>query len=504
MKRYIKIILLIIMSVFVFLGCSKDNKDKADKDNNVKLYPVLEEKSGLYGYVDINGDYKIEPKFYDAETFSGDYAKVYINKDRSENIINSKGNYILPEDKEFINITMEDDFIITSTKEFKYSIYNENGEKILEDEYDSFFVDENGLIVVLKDTEKAIFNDKGKVVVPFKSNESRLHIQNKYIIWNEDNTSIVANLKGKEILRIDDNKGIRVITDNTIVNEDSNGKYNLYTIKGEKITEDEYDYIGFESDGLIGVVKDGKSGFINEKGEEEIPCIYESALPFSDGYTVVSNGGKYGIIDKDNNAVIDIKYDGIIDKTETLDNEKGSIYKYVIDERVAVIENDRTYLVNLEGKRATSSYDNIQFYNDYIIGTVTRITESGFAGVGNMIIDKDDNILSKNLAVMGIVPYDLMIVNEKEGNEGYIINSKGEILNNNLYGVVSFGYSEGYDSFVTTKGDGWAVISKDGHEIISFDDKVESVKIYDEGLYYLNYKDGKVDLVNREGKSILD
>ncbi len=234
MKRYIKIILLIIMSVFVFLGCSKDNKDKADKDNNVKLYPVLEEKSGLYGYVDINGDYKIEPKFYDAETFSGDYAKVYINKDRSENIINSKGNYILPEDKEFINITMEDDFIITSTKEFKYSIYNENGEKILEDEYDSFFVDENGLIVVLKDTEKAIFNDKGKVVVPFKSNESRLHIQNKYIIWNEDNTSIVANLKGKEILRIDDNKGIRVITDNTIVNEDSNGKYNLYTIKGKR------------------------------------------------------------------------------------------------------------------------------------------------------------------------------------------------------------------------------------------------------------------------------
>ena len=64
-------------------------------------------------------------------------------------------------------------------------------------------------------------------------------------------------------------------------------------------------------------------------------------------------------------------------------------------------------------------------------------------------------------------------------------------------------YSEEYDSFVTKKGSGWAVISSEGKELIEFDDKVKVVTIYDKGLYYLEYKDGNVDLVNETGTSIL-
>ena len=44
--------------------------------------------------------------------------------------------------------------------------------------------------------------------------------------------------------------------------------------------------------------KDELFGFIDRKGEEIVPAVYECALSFSEGLAMVCKNGKCGFIDK--------------------------------------------------------------------------------------------------------------------------------------------------------------------------------------------------------------
>lgn len=498
MKKIYFLGVIIMMALLTIVGCEK----ASEKVESEKLYPVLNEESGLYGYVDRKGDYKIKPKFKSADIFNGKYAKVYMDEEGRENIINSKGEFILPEESNYSNILVGNDLISAMTKENKSLLFDKNGKDILGEEYSSIYFCLNGLIQLTNDKNVGFLNSKGKEISPLQPNDTT-NIHKEYVTWNNDNTSVVVDFNGKEVIKLKDSKNITGISNDIIINKELNDKYSLYTIKGKRITDAIYDSINLENDGLLQASKDSKFGFISETGEEIIPFIYDSATDFVEGYSCVSIKNKYGIIDKNNNIVIEIKYDDIINKVITNKAETMILYQYVIDDRVAVKENDRVYLLDLQGKRASSSYDNIRYTKGYMIGKVSRITEAGRVDSGYLVINKDDNILSPNFASMEQAPYGLMIVNEKEGKEGYIINNKGEKLNENMYGIYYPSYSQGYDSFVTKKDKGWAVISKEGKEIISFDEKVKEVKIYDDGLYYLIYQDGSVDLIESDGKSLI-
>lgn len=55
-----------------------------------------------------------------------------------------------------------------------------------------------------------------------------------------------------------------------------------------------------------------KYGYINEKGQILLECIYDDATDFSEkGVAVVAKDGKYGIIDKTGKEIIQFKYDYI-------------------------------------------------------------------------------------------------------------------------------------------------------------------------------------------------
>lgn len=52
------------------------------------------------------------------------------------------------------------------------------------------------------------------------------------------------------------------------------------------------------TEGLARVSRDGKWGFINTKGEEVVPCIWDAAGPFVNGIARVISGDQYGYINK--------------------------------------------------------------------------------------------------------------------------------------------------------------------------------------------------------------
>ncbi len=72
-----------------------------------------------------------------------------------------------------------------------------------------------------------------------------------------------------------------------------------------------YDKIGPYKNGRAKVYKENKMGFINESGEEVIPCIYEYIGDFVNGRAKVIKDLKEGYISYTGEEVIPIKYDKI-------------------------------------------------------------------------------------------------------------------------------------------------------------------------------------------------
>ena len=61
-------------------------------------------------------------------------------------------------------------------------------------------------------------------------------------------------------------------------------------------------------DGCFAVKKDGLWGFIDDKGNEIIPPMYQQYNSFHDGFACVKKDGLWGIIDKQNNVILPFKY----------------------------------------------------------------------------------------------------------------------------------------------------------------------------------------------------
>lgn len=82
-------------------------------------------------------------------------------------------------------------------------------------------------------------------------------------------------------------------------------------VPGYLFAQKGYDKIGPYKNGRAKVFKGEKMGFINESGEEVIPCIYEYIGDFVNGRAKVILLQKEGYISYEGEVIIPIKYDKI-------------------------------------------------------------------------------------------------------------------------------------------------------------------------------------------------
>ncbi len=80
--------------------------------------------------------------------------------------------------------------------------------------------------------------------------------------------------------------------------------YELEADGFELLGEINWDNANDFSEGLAGVKKDGKWGFINTDGELVIPCIYDSVGAFSEGLCAVQTGYAWNYIDTEGNVAV--------------------------------------------------------------------------------------------------------------------------------------------------------------------------------------------------------
>lgn len=152
---------------------------------------------------------------------------------------------------------------------------------------------------------------------------------------------------GKEKVT-DESKELNKINDTTIEALDNlegniervykDGKYGYINDKGEEIISCIYDYAFNFSEGLGTVYKSGKWGYVNEVGKEVVPCIYEKAGIFSEGLAFVKKNNVYGYIDKNGNEVIPCIYNNANDFSEGIAKvSKNWDYIYIDKEGNEVI-----------------------------------------------------------------------------------------------------------------------------------------------------------------------
>lgn len=95
-----------------------------------------------------------------------------------------------------------------------------------------------------------------------------------------------------------------------------NGKFGYLDLKGKEIIPFVYDDARSFSEGFAAVSKNGKWGFIDSNGSEVVPLIYDNVYSFLNGLAPVAMKEKWGMIDKDGKIQIPLEYEQLYQDDE--------------------------------------------------------------------------------------------------------------------------------------------------------------------------------------------
>ena len=109
--------------------------------------------------------------------------------------------------------------------------------------------------------------------------------------------------------------------------------------QGREVASERHNHQGPTTDGMRAVERDGKWGFINEAGQDVVPCIYDEVWGFSQGIVRVQLNGKCGFLDKEGKEVIPCIFDdtGFMDESGIATVELNGKYGYYDNKGIEVV-----------------------------------------------------------------------------------------------------------------------------------------------------------------------
>lgn len=213
-----------------------------------------------------------------------------------------------------------------------------------------------------------------------------------------------------------------------------NGKIGFINAKNEIVIPFQYCYFDkynaydfgylFHNDCCVMTNEKGKLGLINKKGEWILNPIYDKILSLNEnGYRIVVNEEKYGIIDSNNQVVYPAEYD----------------YIDIVSDGFVLAKEGKMWQIDFSGKVINPFMyeyrESILFVSDYTEDEYPTYTNSdyvkysvlGLYGILNSITGKpitpakysEVNILSKNI----------FEVLDKESENWFLLDKNGNIIN---------------------------------------------------------------------------
>ena len=299
---------------------------------------LIVEKDGKKGLINDKGSKIIDTEYSEIQSFGEDYKNGYItvNSENKYGIIGFSGEKILDNNYEKIeNIYGEKYFVIRENG--KEQLIDKQGSKIITEGFDEIKQIANSGIVYtkqnkyglkdfegntkieptydnLKEINKDIFSatKDGKVGIIDQEQNEKLEFEYKDIHYNEKAGIYIAD---------DENYNSKILNSNFetkitgILSEINTNEGYL------KIKQDEnYKYYNFkfEEKNIQDILpknkiytnkQNGKYGFIDNKGNQVVECIYDDATELNKyGYAAVKKDGLWGAINSDGKVVIEPTY----------------------------------------------------------------------------------------------------------------------------------------------------------------------------------------------------
>lgn len=192
--------------------------------------------------------------------------------------------------------------------------------------------------------------------------------------------------------------------------------WSMFNAEGDKLTYYAYQDIKRGSQGRFAVKRKGYWGYLDEKGEEVIPCQYLSSTPFSRGHASVAFLEGQGVIDQWGNWTIEpFKYKGANLHLQRIHDDL-----YIFNTEAHHYEPARYGLVDSEGKEIYVTHARLRDNGH----TVWEINDQGKYG---LISYDGKRILPTKYDTISALQEGVVYTFEKDGHYG-IMNRDGEIL----------------------------------------------------------------------------
>jgi len=280
-------------------------------------------------------------------------------------------------------------------------------------------------------TEKwGYINEKGKMVIAaqydvvhgFSCGYACVH-KDGQIHYIDPSGAIQASMEGNSDYYYFYNPGYDFHYDYVVVKKDD--KYGLMNKKFEYVVQPSYLEVGNMSSSGLAVVRDSweeagysttASGYINTKGEIAIPCQYDNAQPFVDGYAIVMDANTYdcGVINASGEYVI----------------KRGEYYLFYVGGDMFAFQRNNSYgcgLLNSKGEILCEPVRNVEYepaVDNELIGVSNTQEKFGYMDFGrNMKIDYQFDY---------VMPFyeGYAFVEVEEGDEDIVkvIDTKGKVV----------------------------------------------------------------------------
>ena len=317
----------------------------------VRSYSDSDSYTKKTGFINKRGQEVVPCQYHDTSLFSEGLCSVESDDEpRRIGFVDTNGNEVIP--CQFENAKDFSDGMAAVLKGDEWGFIDKSGNLVIDYQFESVSNFHNGRALVANDGEIYFIDKYGNQVLYVDSyNDSSVSIRDAagYFHYrkyeDDDRHERIIDSNGYELpfaYKYDrvwfldyKTKESRV---NLVFGAERGNRFALVDVYGNEVVPmGEYE-LGDE-DVAFGyvVMKNGKRGCLNLKGEEVVPCEYDYAWMIGENVAFVEQDGKYGVVNANNKIVVPIEYD------------RDDIHPYIGIEMIKVTSGGNTLYYDFEG-----------------------------------------------------------------------------------------------------------------------------------------------------------
>lgn len=258
---------------------------------------IVKNEQGKYGVINYDTTVALEEKYDEIQKVYGN--QMYVVKEANIwKVVNTKGEAFIENRFEEVKEINTDNIVIKVNG--KYGLINVAAEEKIPTIYDDLTYAFSDYYIAKKENKYGIVTS---------SNEQALNFEYQYITYLSNIGFLQAETEGLESELLDRNLEVKVTGMVTEINQDKNyirirqnGEYKYYNFKLEE--KENTEILGTNT--IFLSKKDGKYGYVNEKGIVVVDYQYEDATEQNKyGYVAVKKDGKWGCLDAKGQVVLE-------------------------------------------------------------------------------------------------------------------------------------------------------------------------------------------------------